>query len=203
MVALTQASTDAAKSAARSFACRFCSAPLATTLVDVGMSSLCQTQTNLDQLQTPEPLYPPHVYVGDRCLLVLLQEFVTPDEMFFAYACFSSYSTSWVEHAPIIGRQGRLAAQTARIALSRVLEREGWGSDREPLGGSGCWNVVARPCDIPQIATHAHFGKSARQLSAKLLARVESSAGQPRSASRIFCICCDCRYPRGCGMRTR
>lgn len=84
---------------ARSFACRFCGASLRTTFVDLGMSPLCQTHIQLDQLHEMETFYPLHAYVCDRCFLVQLQEFVTPGEIFTEYAYFSSYSTSWVEHA--------------------------------------------------------------------------------------------------------
>jgi len=81
------------------FACRFCSAPLTTTFVDLGMSPLCQTHIDPDQLHEMEPFYPLHAFVCDQCYLVQLQEFVTPDKIFSEYAYFSSYSTSWVEHA--------------------------------------------------------------------------------------------------------
>ena len=46
-----------------------------------------------------EPFYPLHAYVCGQCFLVQLQAFVTPSEIFTDYAYFSSYSTSWVEHA--------------------------------------------------------------------------------------------------------
>ena len=81
------------------FACRFCRAALHTTFVDLGMSPLCQTHIRPDQLHEMEPFYPLHAYVCDQCFLVQLQEFVTPDEIFTEYAYFSSYSSSWVEHA--------------------------------------------------------------------------------------------------------
>jgi SAM-dependent methyltransferase len=84
---------------ARSFACRFCGAPLETTFVDLGMSPLCESFIRPDQLAEMEPFYPLHAYVCGQCFLVQLQEFVTPDEIFTEYAYFSSYSTSWVEHA--------------------------------------------------------------------------------------------------------
>jgi SAM-dependent methyltransferase len=86
-------------SARAAFACRFCQAPLRTTFVDLGMSPLCQTHIAPDQLHEMEPFYPLHAYVCDRCFLVQLQEFVTPDAIFGEYAYFSSYSTSWVEHS--------------------------------------------------------------------------------------------------------
>ena len=81
------------------FACRFCGAPLRTTFVDLGMSPLCQTHIHADKLHEMEPFYPLHAYVCDRCFLVQLQEFVAPDAIFSEYAYFSSYSTTWVEHA--------------------------------------------------------------------------------------------------------
>ena len=105
---------------ARSFSCRFCGAALETTFVDLGMSPLCESYVRPDQLAEMEPFYPLHAYVCGQCFLVQLQEFVTPDEIFTEYAYFSSYSTSWVEHA-------RRYAETmiARFALgtdSKVME---------------------------------------------------------------------------------
>ena len=45
-----------------------------------------------------EPFYPLHVYVCDRCFLVQLEEYVSPEHIFTEYAYFSSYADSWVEH---------------------------------------------------------------------------------------------------------
>jgi SAM-dependent methyltransferase len=46
-----------------------------------------------------EPFYPLHAYVCENCFLVQLQEFVAPQSIFTEYAYFSSYSSSWIEHA--------------------------------------------------------------------------------------------------------
>jgi hypothetical protein len=46
-----------------------------------------------------EAFYPLHVYVCDACLLVQLEEYVSPNEMFSEYPYFSSYSDSWLRHA--------------------------------------------------------------------------------------------------------
>lgn len=81
------------------FKCRFCAADLHATFVDLGMSPPCQNHVTPEQLNEAEAFYPLHAYVCDRCFLVQLQEFVTPDNIFSEYAYFSSYSTSWVEHA--------------------------------------------------------------------------------------------------------
>ena len=42
---------------------------------------------------------PLHAYVCSQCLLVQLLEFESPDAIFSDYAYFSSFSSSWVEHA--------------------------------------------------------------------------------------------------------
>jgi SAM-dependent methyltransferase len=47
-----------------------------------------------------EPFFPLHVLVCDSCWLVQLKEYVAADGIFTEhYPYFSSYSTSWVEHA--------------------------------------------------------------------------------------------------------
>jgi SAM-dependent methyltransferase len=79
--------------------CRLCEAPLSRTFVDLGMSPLCESFLTVDQADQMEPYFPLHVLVCDRCLLVQLQEYVKPEHIFTEYAYFSSYSTSWVEHA--------------------------------------------------------------------------------------------------------
>jgi hypothetical protein len=79
--------------------CRFCAAPLRHTFVDLGMSPLCESYVPADRLSAMEPFYPLHVRICERCLLVQLEEFVAPEEIFTEYAYFSSYSDSWVAHA--------------------------------------------------------------------------------------------------------
>ena len=79
--------------------CRFCAAPLRHTFVDLGMSPLCESYVPAERLNAMEPFYPLHARICEHCLLVQLEEFVAPDEIFTEYAYFSSYSDSWVAHA--------------------------------------------------------------------------------------------------------
>lgn len=79
--------------------CRFCSAPLRHTLVDLGMSPLCESYLSAQQLNRMEPFYPLHVYVCENCFLAQLEEYVSPEEIFTEYAYFSSYADSWLQHA--------------------------------------------------------------------------------------------------------
>ena len=78
--------------------CRFCGTALTHTLVDLGMSPLCESFLAADELDAMEPFYPLHVRVCPSCLLVQLPAYVAPEEIFREYAYFSSYSDSWVEH---------------------------------------------------------------------------------------------------------
>lgn len=80
--------------------CRFCGAHISKLFVDLGMSPLCQTQINPDQLNCGESFYPLRVFVCGECFLVQLDEYVNPETIFANdYPYFSSYSNSWVEHA--------------------------------------------------------------------------------------------------------
>jgi SAM-dependent methyltransferase len=100
--------------------CRFCGSALHITFVDLGMSPLCESFVPADGLNRMEPFFPLHVLLCDRCFLVQLEEYVTPDDIFTEYAYFSSYSDSWVEHA-----RRYVDAIRARLALgsdSRVVE---------------------------------------------------------------------------------
>ncbi|MDH5761913.1 MAG: class I SAM-dependent methyltransferase [Nitrospinota bacterium] len=80
--------------------CRFCNTPLKTSFCDLGMSPLSNANLRPEQLNQMEPFYPLHAYVCDACLLVQLESFETPDQIFNdQYAYFSSYSESWLAHA--------------------------------------------------------------------------------------------------------
>jgi hypothetical protein len=79
--------------------CRFCKSPLRHTLVDLGMSPLCESYLSPDQLNRMEPFYPLHVYVCEHCFLAQLEEYVSCESIFSEYAYFSSYADSWVQHA--------------------------------------------------------------------------------------------------------
>ena len=84
---------------ASSYQCRFCSKRLRHTFVDLGMSPLCQTHIDPNQLNEPEPFYPLHSFVCDGCFLVQLPEHVAPNAIFEEYVYFSSYSDTWLSHA--------------------------------------------------------------------------------------------------------
>lgn len=79
--------------------CRFCGAELKHTVIDLGMSPLCESYVSLEQLNQMEAFYPLHVYVCEDCYLVQLQEYVSAESIFTEYAYFSSYANTLLEHS--------------------------------------------------------------------------------------------------------
>ena len=72
---------------------------MSRVVCDLGASPLCETFLTGDQLNQMEPFYPLRADVCERCWLVQLERYVTPEAIFTEYAYFSSYSDSWVRHA--------------------------------------------------------------------------------------------------------
>jgi SAM-dependent methyltransferase len=79
--------------------CRFCGADLWRTFVDLGMSPLCENYPSSADLNSGEVYYPLHVYVCEKCFLVQLEQYESPENIFSDYAYFSSYSDSWLKHS--------------------------------------------------------------------------------------------------------
>src|SRR5574338_65807 len=68
--------------------CRSCGATLEHTFVDLGMSPLANSYIKPDHPNRMEPFYSMHVYVCEKRLLVQLQQFSTPYDIFSEYAYF-------------------------------------------------------------------------------------------------------------------
>src|ERR1700690_2536411 len=120
MTAPIAASESPVLAAAGTPSCRFCGAALTHTLVDLGMSPLCESFLAPDQLDAMEPFYPLHVRVCPSCLLVQLPAYVAREEIFREYAYFSAFSDSWVDHS-----RRYVEAITDRLGLdptSQVIE---------------------------------------------------------------------------------
>ncbi len=79
--------------------CRACGTDLKHTLVDLGLSPLANSYVPLDQADQTDPSYPLHARVCSNCFLVQVDDVVPPSDIFSHYAYFSSYSSSFVEHA--------------------------------------------------------------------------------------------------------
>lgn len=95
---VTEPGTDA-RVEGRGCRCRVCGSNVEETVVDLGVTPLCESFVAAKDLEAMEPFYPLHAMVCGDCFLVQLREYVAPEHIFDDYAYFSSYSTSWVAHA--------------------------------------------------------------------------------------------------------
>jgi hypothetical protein len=156
--------------------CRFCEAPLRHTFVDLGTSPLCQRHITPAEAHRMEPFYPLHAYVCEKCFLVQLAHEIPPQEIFTSeYAYFSSFSTSWLEHAAQYAQ--RMIARLGLTPRSRVVElasNDGYLLQNfvkqgiKTLGVEPCANVAAAALakGVPTVVRF--FGqRAARELVAE------------------------------------
>ena len=100
--------------------CRFCGDRLTRTFADLGAMALANSYLASIEAADREQDYPLHARVCGTCRLVQVDDAVPPGAIFSDYAYFSSYASSWVEHARAYCEMAR-----QRFALSpqsRVIE---------------------------------------------------------------------------------
>lgn len=96
--------------------CRLCAASLRHSLVDLGCTPLANSFVTAEQAASDlDQPYPLHARVCERCFLVQVDEVVPAEAIFSDYAYFSSFSSSWNDHA--------------RRYAADVTRRFGLGSD--------------------------------------------------------------------------
>ena len=80
--------------------CRHCRAEVSLPFIDLGTAPPSNAYLNEITLRAPEKWFPLRVLVCTNCWLVQTEDYARAEELFSPdYAYFSSYSTSWLEHA--------------------------------------------------------------------------------------------------------
>ncbi len=101
--------------------CRHCQAPLSLSFVDLETAPPSNSYLDAKQLAGPEKWFPLRVFTCTNCWLVQTEDYAHFEEFFSSdYAYFSSYSSSWLQHA-----ERYVDAMTRRFGLgsgSRVIE---------------------------------------------------------------------------------
>jgi len=83
--------------------------------IDLGSAPVSNAFLSESELQTPEARYPLRVLTCTKCWLVQTEDCVSSPELFSAsYAYFSSFSTSWLQHA-----ERYVAAMVERFCLGK------------------------------------------------------------------------------------
>lgn len=80
--------------------CRHCGTELVLPLIDLGSAPPSNAYLTEQTLRAPEKYFPLRVLVCTECWLAQTEDYAGADELFSAdYAYFSSYSTTWLQHA--------------------------------------------------------------------------------------------------------
>ena len=86
--------------------CRACGKGRLKSFINLGTTPLSNAMVPFDAADKGEVAYPLHAFVCEDCFLVQLGEFETPESIFMEdYVYFSSFSTSWLDHAQRYSRQ--------------------------------------------------------------------------------------------------
>ena len=80
--------------------CRHCGAKLSISFLDLGSAPPSNAYLTKELLNKPEKWYPLRIMVCKECWLVQTEDYADRESLFDDnYAYFSSFSTSWLEHA--------------------------------------------------------------------------------------------------------
>jgi hypothetical protein len=148
--------------------CRFCKAELKNLVIDLGLSPLANSFLAKEKTLQKEQFHPLKVFVCEKCFLVqLVNDSVTPEEIFSDYVYFSSFSKLWMEHtkklSDILIQQFSLDknSQVIEIASNDGYMLKNFVSNNIPvLGIEPAKNIcqIAEKEGIPTI--NKFFGKS-------------------------------------------
>ncbi|WP_354138919.1 class I SAM-dependent methyltransferase [Bradyrhizobium sp. LB11.1] len=123
--------------------CRHCAARLKLELIDLGSSPPSNAYLSAEGLHGPEKTYPLKVMICERCWLAQTLDFAQAEELFSAeYAYFSSFSTTWLQHA-----ERYVADMVERFHLdrdSRVVEvasNDGYLLQYVKASGISCFGI--------------------------------------------------------------
>lgn len=155
--------------------CRHCQAELTLPLVDLGTAPPSNAYLTSQTLHASEKYFPLRVLVCTRCWLVQTEDYAGAEELFSAdYAYFSSFSTTWLQHAEcyVLDMKQRFALG-AQSLLVEVAANDGYLLQYAKADGIPCFGIeptastanAARAKGIEIV--EAFFGvKLARELAA-------------------------------------
>ena len=145
--------------------CRFCGEPLSLTFADLGAMPLANSYLAALDDAAREQAYPLHARVCGACRLVQVENAVPPDAIFSDYAYFSSYASSWVDHARAYTEMARQRfALTPQSQVIEIASNDGYllkhfvAADIPVLGVEPAANVAAAAEAVGVATRVAFFG---------------------------------------------
>jgi len=122
--------------------CRLCGTTDLRSFCDLGATPPCELFLTEQTAQQPEQTFPLHVRVCNSCLLAQLPPEISPEETFEEYAYFSSFSSSWVDHARrfVDSAQERAGLDTGSFVVE-VASNDGYLLQHVVAKGIRCLGV--------------------------------------------------------------
>jgi hypothetical protein len=108
--------------------CRHCQATLTLPFIDLETSPPSNSYLTPAQLAGPEKWYPLRVFTCTTCWLVQTEDYAHFSEMFSSdYAYFSSFSTSWLQHAELyVDQMAALLGLSPQSYVVEVASNDGY-----------------------------------------------------------------------------
>jgi hypothetical protein len=140
--------------------CRLCGSAELASVVDLGATPPCERYMTAAQLDEPELTYPLHLRVCTSCWLAQIPPLITPGDTFTEYAYFSSYSSSWVDHARTFVHDAITAlGLDARSFVVEVASNDGYLLQHVVASGVRCLGIepsvnvgrAARTLGVPTL----------------------------------------------------
>jgi len=123
--------------------CRHCQAELTLPLVDLGAAPPSNAYLTHLTLHAPEKYFPLRVLVCTECWLVQTEDYAGAEELFSAdYAYFSSFSTTWLQHAEhYVLEMAQRFALGAQSLVVEVAANDGYLLQYAKAGGIPCLGI--------------------------------------------------------------
>lgn len=154
--------------------CRHCQSELRLPILDLGSAPPSNAYITLEKLHAPEAWYPLRLLICENCWLVQTEDFVGRETLFNdEYAYFSSYSSSWLEHArKYVGQvKERFDLNTDSLVVE-VAANDGYLLQYVKESGIPCLGIEPTACTAAAargkgIEIFEHF--FSRELAAQLV----------------------------------
>jgi hypothetical protein len=168
----------------RGLSCRLCGSAELRSFLDLGATPPCELFLTADAVERPEVTYPLHVRVCESCLLAQLPPLISPEETFTEYAYFSSFSTSWVEHARrFVDRAVERLGLDAESFVVEVASNDGYLLQHFVARGIRCLGVE------PSVNVgEAARGKGVPTLTAFLTPETGAQVRSERGPADLVCL---------------
>lgn len=123
--------------------CRHCKAILSHPVLDLGSSPPSNAYLTKAALSAPETWFPLRLLVCENCWLVQTEDHASRDQLFDChYAYFSSFSTSWVDHAEqYVSEMVDRVGLTERSCVVEVASNDGYLLQFVRRQGIPCYGI--------------------------------------------------------------